>query len=514
MFIYFMVHPQEVFSMPAQALDLCLRLTACPIFSLPPPPFLLRYFHKKYGSTVRDDNPNTMIEEGITNNPRPRRPPLLVSHPTSYHSRRGSDFDLDYPTYPGMRSLSLHLPFPGFDDIQCKRFMDEEANIGTSSTLGTDTSPRLRPLSTNSSSFHKEAQTPTTAVGDDSIHTAVSVIPPLDAQSTSSTHGTTPPSPPSTFSPGTTQDRDEDEETAIAARNISRRLTMEGRRDGLDFLNIGNFIKWPHRSHSPVPEPKATLAGPSGFSTFGPLPTITPGSSPLNPNRNRSGPRSLSPSEPSRVSDICIREEDEFTDHTPWRYGPDGRLEDPSVHEDGSTTQDNEKEARRRTMDTLESLNDDLSEIHTEGHDDDAQVRSRASNATLNEDDDSHDGSSSSRVPAIGRRLSMENIRQMSRHALTRFHAGPIRTGLSISTPSTGPLSPTILRTNHGTNNSNGSDESRLNSPKSVSSNHGSDALEPIPNYQQQQQQQQQHTRSQQTHAVEPIVNPLNEESS
>lgn len=98
MLIYYMTKPDKVFSIQAQSLDLCLRLIACPIFSLPPPNPLLNYFEAKYGSAV-NDNPNTMVEEGITNDPRPRRPPMLVSQRTGSSMRRNSDFMFDLPPF-------------------------------------------------------------------------------------------------------------------------------------------------------------------------------------------------------------------------------------------------------------------------------------------------------------------------------------------------------------------------------------------------------------------------------
>ncbi|KAF8987134.1 hypothetical protein BGZ52_006028 [Haplosporangium bisporale] len=99
MFIYFMTKSDEVFTVQAQALDLCIRLIVCPVFSLPPPSPLLDYFQAKYGSAVVNDNPNTMIEEGITNDPRPRRPPMLVNQRTGSSMRRNSDYMFDLPSF-------------------------------------------------------------------------------------------------------------------------------------------------------------------------------------------------------------------------------------------------------------------------------------------------------------------------------------------------------------------------------------------------------------------------------
>ncbi|KAF9978649.1 hypothetical protein BGZ73_001302, partial [Actinomortierella ambigua] len=62
---------------------------------------LLRYFHDKYGSTANEtENPSTMVEAGITNDPRPRRPQMLVSQPVSFTSshRRNSEYVPESPS--------------------------------------------------------------------------------------------------------------------------------------------------------------------------------------------------------------------------------------------------------------------------------------------------------------------------------------------------------------------------------------------------------------------------------
>ncbi|KAF9959914.1 hypothetical protein BGZ65_012962 [Modicella reniformis] len=510
MFIYFMTKPEQVFNPQAQALDLCIRLTACPIFSLPPPSILLRYFHNKYGSTGRDDNPNNMIEEGITNNPRPRRPPMLVSLPTSYHTRRGSIFDFDeHPTYQGRYNLSRHLPFPELDDNHCKRYMDEEVNIGTTSSLDTtaESSPNLKPLSSNSSSLRKEAYTPTTVVVEDSLLSSVSIsIPAGDAQSTSSIHEPTlPPTPPLSFNPDVTPDRGEDEETAIAACMISRRLTMERRKDGLDFLNIGGLIKWPHRPNSAVSAPKST----SGNHTFGPLPAIISGTNLLNPGRSRSEGHDHSTSSSgtkenkiSRITDTSIAEEDECMEDWSWRSSEHHGHSDDKVlnHDDHlASPQVNEKvkeedRDRMTNIDTRQDNHTELSDIRTDAYydKDDSHVQSKTSTATsLNVHDESY---KNSKVSGIGRELSMDNIRQMSRNALSRFQEknhGPV-----LSLPLiTGPLSPMILRTTHGS--------STDDSTKIASNPCGDVALEQI--------HQHQSTRSKQVHCHEPTLDPRNE---
>lgn len=483
MFIYYMVNPERVFSPQAQALDLCLRVTACPIFSLPPPPALLKYFHEKYGSSVRDDNPNAMLEEGITNNLRPWRPPLLVSQPTNYNSRRGSAFDLSYPSYHERRNFDMRPSFSDLDEVRCKRYMDEDAHIGTTSSLdtATETSPKLKSVSINSSSLRKEAQTPTIVAGDDSILTSVSItIPPLDAHSACSTHETTrPSSPPPAFAQGVTLGRHEDEETAIAARKISRRFTMEGRKDGLDFLGIGGLIKWPHRPSSSTPALKVTLSGSFGNNSFNPLPplpAIVSGPSLVSSrSRSETRDRSISPSgtrgdKQSRISDYYIEEEDETTETASWRDGHDGYSGDNALsHNNDHAQQESEKVEERWDRTTQADMkHTDLSDIRTDTLSAQDHVRSRASNATLNDHDEGLHQSRS-------RRLSMDDVRQLSRHALTRLQVG---TALNIPPP-TGPLSLTILRKTHG---SNISDESRLNSLKSSSSS-GDVALEQTPTH-------------------------------
>ncbi|KAG0057323.1 hypothetical protein BGZ83_011566 [Gryganskiella cystojenkinii] len=132
MFIYYMTKSKAVFDPQAQNLDLCIRLIACPIFSLPPPRILLVYFQEKYGTTVRDDNPNTMIEEGITNDPRPRRPAMLINLPSN-SARRNSEYMFDHPS---RRTTGAPLPplYPTQEqeEVRYKHWEDEEVNIGLS----------------------------------------------------------------------------------------------------------------------------------------------------------------------------------------------------------------------------------------------------------------------------------------------------------------------------------------------------------------------------------------------
>ncbi|KAF9364409.1 hypothetical protein BGX34_001621 [Mortierella sp. NVP85] len=471
MVIYYMTKPDTVFSPQAQSLDLCIRLSACPIFSLPPPPILLKYFQRKYGANARDANPNIVIDESITNNPRPRRPPLLVNQPTS-HLRRGNTYEYDYPTYQGRRNQSFHSPLSELDEIRCKRFMEEEPNVATTSSLGTATesSPKFRALSTNSSSLQKEAQTPTTVVADDSAHSVSISIPLKDARSTPSIREAT--TPPSSFALGIDIDRDEDEETAIAARKISRRLTMEGRNDELDFLNIGGLIKWPYRPSSATLAPHMTLETSSGNSSFTLLPALVPGSS-LRHSRSLSDVHNRSASPSGTQGDRQSRISNNSTD---------GEYKDA-------------KEKQETNVDTDFENHMDLSDVRTDVYyrlkaQEDLNSADLLIQPTLSERESLHPN----RASNVGRKLSMDNIRQKSRHALTRLQGAGLGTALS-SPVCTGPLSPTILRTTHGTS----TEEPRLNSPKSLS-NTGDVAP-----------YQHQHTRPQQVHSIEPMVDPRNE---
>ncbi|KAF9964702.1 hypothetical protein BGZ70_006070 [Mortierella alpina] len=190
MFIYYMTKPNEVFSPQAQALDLCIRMTACPIFSLPPPRILIHYFQANF------------------------------SHHS--HNARG-DMDLD----------------------RCKHSMDEEINIGStssSSDTAAESSPKLKPFAAE--------QVDSSPDLDDTVLTSLAVTsPPVDLPLTPTSNQPMSIKAPSSAS-ASSPDQQEQEETAKAARRISRRLTMEGRRDGLDFLNISGLMGWSNHTHN------------------------------------------------------------------------------------------------------------------------------------------------------------------------------------------------------------------------------------------------------------------------
>ncbi|ORZ18348.1 hypothetical protein BCR41DRAFT_45847 [Lobosporangium transversale] len=306
MLIFYMTQGADVFTQHAQALDLCIRLTPCPIFSLPPPPFLIKYFESKCGRPARDNNPSTIIEEGITSDPRPRRPPMLVSYPTSFTSRRGSGYPFDHHSDHGeRRSLGTYSPYASYDredGDQFKLFIEGETYIGTNSTLGTtaaEASPKMKALSMASTSTQKDIDSSTVGAGkaDNTVPKSLSIptLPPLESSPMSSSptkptqHAHTPVL---IFAAGYTPDRDEDEEAAEAARKISRRLTMEGRKDELDIFNISSMMKWPYRPSSTMPALRSSSTTINSTTTSGskhprpPLPALLTGSSLFRPNRN------------------------------------------------------------------------------------------------------------------------------------------------------------------------------------------------------------------------------------
>ncbi|KAG0365821.1 hypothetical protein BGZ54_006174 [Gamsiella multidivaricata] len=473
MFIYYMNKPNDVFSPQAQALDLCIRLTACPIFSLPPPQFLLRYFHAKYGSTVRDDNPHTMIEEGITNDPRPRRPPMLVSQPTSYNSRREHDYDFDYPSIHERHSLRFQSPYSALDDDdRCRRYIEEETNIGTTSSLGTaaDTSPKLNPHSAGSTLKQDDTHMPPSiGVADDAVLSALSItLPPTVHHPTPIKGESLSPISPFSFAPGVLLARGEEEETAIAARRISRRLTMEGRKDGLDFLNISGLMKWPHRPNSAIPATKSRVTGSTNSSSA--LPTTTSGTNFLKASRRHSDTpeRNISPSRRavreklSMMGGSSLVEEDEAEEDQTWhsRENKDisekeashheppsrrGSRKDEKLTEPSNTT--TTKSAEQYTSVEPSNIRTNVQQLksHENGRDD-LHAHLPAFNVAASE---YNGGRGNNTSQSIGKKMSMDKIRRMSRSALTRLQEGGLGAALSIPT-TTGPLSPTILHTEHG----------------------------------------------------------------
>ena len=181
MFVYYMTKGNEVFTPQAQSLDLCIRLIACPIFSLPPPRILLVYFQEKYGSTARDDNPNTMLEEGITNDPRPRRPAMLVNNSTSHSTRRNSDYIFDEPAghFP-----TLYPTDEQEDHVSFKSLAKVEAHLGSSGDdSAKERSQRILPIAGHSSSSenHKEFSTIASETSGSNILNALSIPNPSAA---------------------------------------------------------------------------------------------------------------------------------------------------------------------------------------------------------------------------------------------------------------------------------------------------------------------------------------------
>ncbi|KAF9577423.1 hypothetical protein BGW38_007371 [Lunasporangiospora selenospora] len=489
MSIYYMTKPGDVFLIQAQAIDLCIRITSCPILSLPPPKFLLDYFHAKYGSTAANDNPNTMIEEGITNDPRPRRPPMLVNQNSSFISRRNSDFMFDGPMYHGRDSFSTHSPYvlrePG--DERCMRYPDEDhglASTSSSSDTAAEKSPRLNPKSSQPSLLQKETLVPALASGgtSESSVTSLAVSWPCNPSgmdkgkvSLSFAEGEsltlsldnpgyvalTPPPPAK---------RNMEEETAWAARRISRRLTMEGRRDGPDFMNLSSLVRWPHRSV--VAPPSTTHPSKSG--------SLFPSNlfiSSHHGSQYESPALQLSSSLPSTLEHggPLIREtlisttprQDEsggITDNPIPAIGKRSS-EDNNYHEDGHSYRGF---SRIRTRGKGGPLRDDtqLEESHdseeaplnayenhqspaggaSSGHILDTESATITA-ATKETAAMAPDQTNPSRRGSLSKQLSMDSIRKMSRGALTRLQEGGLGAALSIPA-STGPLSPTLLRTN------------------------------------------------------------------
>ncbi|KAG0259797.1 hypothetical protein BG011_002369 [Mortierella polycephala] len=439
MFIYFMTRPKEIFSMQAQALDLCIRLTACPIFSLPPPRKLLEYFEVKYGSNIRGDNPNTMIEDGITNDPRPRRPPMLVSQPASFSPRRNSDYHFDHHGFQSDYSLKLQPPYSGRkrDEDYCKQFSDEEAQVGTppSSDAATETSLRLKPLS----GLHQPAFPQ--GIVDDTILSSLANTAHPSAPSTPSTHQPMPLTPPSSSTSTSPLDQNEIEETAKAARRISRRLTMEGRRDGLDILNISGLMKWSPRPYSTA-SPAPLIASNQPFPL---LPSTIPGSNTPKVNHRRADSLDLN------------------TLHSGTRHEKLSTISDSSTYEEDRDTEEH-SHSRRPRVSRGEQQHDFEKERHAEGAE---KISRNADNKRYSRLSRDHGGgilqqqrpppttatsdyveNNSSHRPtqSITKKLSVDNIRKRSRDALTRLQEGGLGAALSIPVISR-PLSPTVSRT-------------------------------------------------------------------
>ncbi|KAF8957634.1 hypothetical protein BGZ46_002151 [Entomortierella lignicola] len=462
-----MTRSKEVFSPQAQALDLCIRLIACPIFSLPPPQILINYFRKKYGSTARDDNPNTMIEEGITNNPQPRRPIMLVSQPTSY-SRRDSAYIFD-STYQE-RDQDLYSSCSSFekDDDRCTRYIDEEANIGTTSSLDTaaETSPRLKSLSKLSSANLKESKTPSATSTDEAASSSLSISIPSETRITFSPQEIDLTPPPLSFAPGLDLERNEQEETALAARRISRRLTMEGRKDDLDILNITSLMKRSNRA--------STGAGPKSQIGNSFLSLSTPMSeSSFSPSRHFSDVRAsvLKRGRQNMINDSPLVEEDEELDSRSLqepskqvatiesleRVGGQeyafGTMLEHDTQMDSSNNSTSSRHPIAQQLDSRDSSSTTTVTTNTEQRGDYisntsspiSNLSSSTSSTSLPTSSSSSPVSSSS--SPISKKMSMDNIRKMSRDALTSFQKGVFGPALHNPILTSGPLSPTILRT-------------------------------------------------------------------
>ncbi|KAI1316932.1 hypothetical protein EDD11_009333 [Mortierella claussenii] len=603
MLIYYMTRYKDIFRPEGQALDLCIRLTPCPIFSLPPPPFLIKYFQKKYGSATRDDHhPHTMIEEGITNDPRPRRPPMLVSHPTSYSSRRDSTYAIDPPGYRfqdqshyngrrasfGNSGGGEHQPLSSLSPYATRgrelaemsrnqsrpegvereegisgeardrgedvvKYIDEEFRVGTTSSLETKTameadpvksSPGIKPLSTTSSlatqeeggdtlaEVHMQVQTQTPATSTTTTAANIDVDEKVNEHSVSTLAiSVSPPSGPAhpptvaqghqrqqqqitpilSFAAGLTPDRGEEEETAEAARKISRRLTMEGRKDGLDIFNLGGLMKWPHRPNSAVPSPRsdtptAALSNMDAGVGAGTGPGLRKSSSSsvlassvnfFRPNRHpvdiweQNG--SMPPHPPSGLRN-------QLNSHHPSNSNnSSGRklsiiIDDSIVQDDqdqvselSSSRQSQEHlhlhlpehhELPQHYPDRMSTSTQRNTQLHhdsgAEGHNIHIDISAHINTNTIilgppnlhqgyglvdSEQTFSFSGGRhqhhhshphhNSRSSPIHRKLSMDNIRKMSRDVVTRLQENGLGAALSI-TATTGPLSPT----RHGRSNS------------------------------------------------------------
>ncbi|KAF8947162.1 hypothetical protein BGZ47_010081 [Haplosporangium gracile] len=504
MFVYYMTKPKEVFSPQAQALDLCIRLLACPIFSLPPPRILLRHYQDKYGSGARDDNLNTMVEDGITNDPRPRRPAMLVAQ-SSFPSARQNDIFFDHPSsfLTARPSVDFHSTYATreMEERGTKRFIEDDAHVaGTpsssdSTTAETNNSPGsgdgdgnesdpTAPSSVSSASPQLSAESTaekssTKTTSDHMSYPVVgmdeAVLSNLDISTRKIDFRTTPINKnnnPTTItmptqhlsSPLTSpllllkssnsssnSMRDEEDETAVAARRISRRLTMEGRRDGLDILNIAGRIKWPHRSNT------GGGSAQSGTTTTPTMSSISTPSSPLvmkssqsfsSMALNRAGPGFDAPHTAltrggSRGAGAGGNRKERLSAISSVLEG-DGVLED---HDDESYLS--------QEQEPLHDLSKKPSSTMTYSDTNNTTISS--SNSTIRPPSPSADTHNITSTPShISIELkAMDKIRRQSRDTLTRLHddgqaaiaaAAAATTMIAVST-TTGPHSPMLLRT-------------------------------------------------------------------
>lgn len=492
MFIYYMTKPDEVFSPQAQALDLCIRLLACPIFSLPPPRILLRHFQGKYGSGARDDNLNTMIEDGITNNPRPRRPAMLVAQ-SSFPSARQNDFFFDHPSSSSFLAARPSVDFhPNYatremEESRSKRFMEDDTHVAETTSSSDSTSAETNnnpgggdgnesdptaPSSVSSCSPPVITRSTATEVTSTSTsdHKSYPVVGmdeavlsnlgistrKIDFQTTPVTKTKTTPtqhlSSPLSSSPillnsssnNISSKRDEDDETAIAARRISRRLTMEGRRDGLDILNIAGRIKWPHRSNN----------GGGGQSGTTNVPTMPTPSSPLAMKSSQSFPHmALNRSGPgSSTSGIDVPQVIELRGARTGGNKKDRLSAIGSMLECDGVQEDHDDDSFfSQGQEPLHDLSKKASSTMT--HIDNNNTTSSSSNSTIRPPSPSVDTHNTTPTPShISTELTAKDkIRRQSRDTLTRFHddgyAAVVATTMTTGSTTTGPHSPTLLRT-------------------------------------------------------------------
>lgn len=496
MFIYYMTKPDEVFSPQAQALDLCIRLLACPIFSLPPPRILLRHFQDKYGSGARDDNLNTMLEDGITNDPRPRRPAMLVAQ-SSFPSARQNDFFFDHPSSSSFLatrpSMDLHSNYATceMEESRSKRYMEDDTHVaGTtsssdstsaetnngpgSSSDGNESDPTApssvssgSPAVTVRSTATETTSTSAKSTSDQKSYPVVGMdeavlsnlgisTRTIDFQTSPSIKTTTTPSqhPSSPLSPSSillnsninnnSSKRDEDDETAIAARRISRRLTMEGRRDGLNILNIAGRIKWPHRSNNGG----GAGGGQSGTTS---LPTMSTPASPLAMKSSQSfPPMALNRSGPGRSTlGIDVPQVIELRGARTGGNRKDRLSAISSMLEcDGVLENHDDESFFAQKQQPLNDLSKKASSTMT--HNDNNNTISSSSNSTIRPPSPSVDTHNKTPTPShISTELTaMDKIRRQSRDALTRLHDdGHAAVAITTISTITGPHSPTLLRT-------------------------------------------------------------------
>lgn len=493
MFIYYMTKPEEVFSPQAQALDLCIRLLACPIFSLPPPRILLRHYQDKYGSGARDDNLNTMIEDGITNNPRPRRPAMLVAQ-SSFPSARQNDTFFHHPSSSFLTtrpSVDFHSSYVTreMEESRSKRFMEDDTHAARTTSSSDSTAAETNNKSENNGGDGNESDpTPPSSVSsaspqvsarttaeetttkttsdhmsypivgmDEAVLTNLGISTrKIDFQTTPTNnlatmttltqHLSSPLASPVLILDNTSNNSkwDEEDETAIAARRISRRLTMEGRRDGLDILNIAGRLRWSHRSNT-------------GGGSHSALPTMSSISTPSSPHAMKSS-QSFPPMALNRAGPGIDAPHVTLTRGGSKGAGG-GRKEQLSainsvLEGDGVMEgHDDDESYFSQGQEPLHELTKKPSSTMT--HNDTNNTISSSSNSTIRPPSPSVDPNNTTPTPShISTELTtMDKIRKQSRDTLTRLHddgkstiAAAAATAMATVSTTTGPHSPMLLR--------------------------------------------------------------------